>query len=906
MAIASAIGAMGTPFMFDGPVEPKQQGIVSSEQYALEETLQNVKKTLWDIERHTESTQSRLDVNNQSGPAFYAQKISKWAADPWGLDIMNETLPEIRDAIEELGASKDNFLTRALESIKNTLSNSAIARHSYSPLETLLQAQHKEQEKWNVSTGGSFLGTHAPGDPLIKIPQGDKDDVAKKKEEEKEKSWFSKLLTGIFGKKESVEEEVEGTKAEKKKGKEEKKQTGFLKSISAWAEKRKKESGIFQLIADNWGKMLLIFAALKLPLQDWPTVWKFMKSFWRFVIDDLIPFLKDVFMPIIKSLKNFLVNSMSEDPDKSWLVFDKKGWFSKLTGIEDLRQEFLALGIVLYQFKDAILAAAGTLTTFAAIKMMRGVPLPTGGKGGGVPFFGGGGKGGPKVDPRQMAFNFDKKPPKPGGLFNKIIKQFPRASGFLMRLGPEILMPFIMSPYGWATILALVAGGVAWYYWDKGLGKSVEDMFKKQEKEVDTTSGKKATVKQQALLNRIKHQQEKLAGGDTHRGLDREGFGQGKTRKDIITGLQKELADTGWNKETTPSTETTPPATAKGFKPTTQAEAKANADFPDDPEDVEETRQAMDLEKRKAGTYQMGVPVPKGAVHSPGASARAAKKIAKAKARRSKKTTKTRTGRKIAGEWVVEGQPLTKAQLSAIDMSRTMGNIVPVTKEEELGLATSTKDKHKAVQVSGADMSGVSWNKLGGRDTVEEIILSTWNQSGVSAPPTFTSGFRKKDDDLSIKNPFSKHIQRTAFDLRSKDLGGAAPGIFTNLMTAFNPLGITGQHETGDVNAKNRTGEHFHFQLAARGFEGVVGKDGPRGFIVGEAGEELVRIQPLVSPDAKMNAMNALSTENQTARGQSGLAISTVHSEQNYNAPTTQILNDRIDNKAIPGQHDIA
>ena len=124
-------------------------------------------------------------------------------------------------------------------------------------------------------------------------------------------------------------------------------------------------------------------------------------------------------------------------------------------------------------------------------------------------------------------------------------------------------------------------------------------------------------------------------------------------------------------------------------------------------------------------------------------------------------------------------------------------------------------------------------------------------------------------------------------------------------MGAFSHFGITGQHEKGKLNEDKRTGEHFHFQLAAKGFNGIVGKDGPRGFIAGEAGEELVRIQPLVSPDARMNAMNALNAENQTARGgQSGL-ISTIHTEQNYNSPTVQVLNDRIDNKAIAGQNDI-
>jgi hypothetical protein len=49
---------------------------------------------------------------------------------------------------------------------------------------------------------------------------------------------------------------------------------------------------------------------------------------------------------------------------------------------------------------------------------------------------------------------------------------------------------------------------------------------------------------------------------------------------------------------------------SKGFKPTTTAEAKAQADFPDDPEDVEDTRIAMDLEKRQSGTYQAGKLIP--------------------------------------------------------------------------------------------------------------------------------------------------------------------------------------------------------------------------------------------------------------------------------------------------------
>jgi hypothetical protein len=164
-----------------------------------------------------------------------------------------------------------------------------------------------------------------------------------------------------------------------------------------------------------------------------------------------------------------------------------------------------------------------------------------------------------------------------------------------------------------------------------------------------------------------------------------------------------------------------------------------------------------------------------------------------------------------------------------------------LTKDSNIG----GEDKHKAVKVSQANMSGVSWNKLGGRDTIENAILTTWNRAGVSAAPTFTSGFRDKDHPLSKTNPQSQHIQRTAFDLRSSDLGSHASTVWADISSKFAGMGLRGQWEKGSVNKDKRTGEHFHFQLAAKGFEGVVGKDGPRGFIAGEAGPEFVKIQPL-------------------------------------------------------------
>ena len=82
---------------------------------ALETTLENVKKTLWDVQRHTHDTQSRLDSNNKSGPTWWLKFQTKEY-----LELMADQL----GGIEE-------YLT----SINNVLENSAIAQKSKSPLE---------------------------------------------------------------------------------------------------------------------------------------------------------------------------------------------------------------------------------------------------------------------------------------------------------------------------------------------------------------------------------------------------------------------------------------------------------------------------------------------------------------------------------------------------------------------------------------------------------------------------------------------------------------------------------------------------------------------------------------------------------------------------------------------------
>ena len=81
------------------------------------------------------------------------------------------------------------------------------------------------------------------------------------------------------------------------------------------------------------------------------------------------------------------------------------------------------------------------------------------------------------------------------------------------------------------------------------------------------------------------------------------------------------------------------------------------------------------------------------------------------------------------------------------------------------------------------------------------------------------------------------------------------------------------------VNKGKRTGEHFHFQAAAQGFQGVVDK--ATIFLVGEGGAEMVNVTPLRSPQDKTSAINSLQNEN--AAGKMGNNAPTIIN----NAPQT-------------------
>ena len=93
---------------------------------ALEGTLQEVKKTLWNMERHTLQTQSRLDVNNKSGPTYYNKKISGWG-EPACLDMIGETLVEIQHTLETSAIAKKSKsdLEESIDDLKHSLEPTA-------------------------------------------------------------------------------------------------------------------------------------------------------------------------------------------------------------------------------------------------------------------------------------------------------------------------------------------------------------------------------------------------------------------------------------------------------------------------------------------------------------------------------------------------------------------------------------------------------------------------------------------------------------------------------------------------------------------------------------------------------------------------------------------------------------
>ena len=445
---------------------------------ALETTLENVKKTLWDVQRHTHDTQSRLDVNNKSGPTFYAKKISRWADNDWILDMLSETLVEMQD----------------------TLENSSIARHSKSPLEESIAKLQNSTVSFNEKT----LRWH--DDQTNLMVKGSDPRVAKAMKPEPsavEKATEDKMVTtkktglgvlagflkqiveehkktrrllgeGFFGKKKSAEDKAEGATAAKNEAKQEEKQTGFLQGMWENMKDKKKDSWL----VENWGKILIAIGLLFTPLKHIVKLWDWIKT------------------ALTWSAKHPLIAAIL-----ALTAYFTGGAFLKAIGLLLLRKTGAGLTRIgtgasnLWQK-----ARAGSHMTPAMKSMSKAralnaaLPGPRVGKA--VPL-------GRKVGMKMGSMAQSTK-----GIFGSIVQKFGAAGKWIMKLGSKLIMPLVTTPVGWAILAGLAIGGLVYAFWDEikaglksalGMMTKAIDKVKSMFAGLDIMAGLRALVPQWIL-----------------------------------------------------------------------------------------------------------------------------------------------------------------------------------------------------------------------------------------------------------------------------------------------------------------------------------------------------------------------------------------------------------------------
>jgi hypothetical protein len=242
---------------------------------------------LEDIRRSTENTSSRLDRNNSSGPTKWIYQMSDWSSEKWTLDIIAEALGDILTSVENT---------------EKSIKTSAIARHSDSPLETLMKKQHDAQKNnmsvkpdknsqiinnikagtEPIAAGLAVILEAVLGDPGVVLKNYKEGGEGKEKDKDKPKTndnaikKMGKTLTNlILGKsqkeidadeKVDAEKEVEDNKKDKDKAKNEKQQTGFLRKI--WKNSKNEDRGWFAWLK-KWLKFFLIGLAIWFTPLSW-------------------------------------------------------------------------------------------------------------------------------------------------------------------------------------------------------------------------------------------------------------------------------------------------------------------------------------------------------------------------------------------------------------------------------------------------------------------------------------------------------------------------------------------------------------------------------------------------------------------------------------------------------------
>ena len=159
---------------------------------------------------------------------------------------------------------------------------------------------------------------------------------------------------------------------------------------------------------------------------------------------------------------------------------------------------------------------------------------------------------------------------------------------------------------------------------------------------------------------------------------------------------------------------------------------------------------------------------------------------------------------------------------------------------------------------AGVDADGVNWAKFGGWQNVVNAISSVWKPT--YGTPTITSGKRSVEaNDKAGGLPTSKHLSGNAFDLRNWMIpaGKERLEVYKALKLA---MSTDTRKITGDPHLDRKTGPegaHFHFQAAAKGITERI--NGPKLYLAGEQGPELVHIQPISDSSMAGRNLSALT-----------------------------------------------
>jgi hypothetical protein len=489
-----------------------------------------------------------------------------------------------------------------------------------------------------------------------------------------------------------------------------------------------------------------------------------------------------------------------------------------------------------------------------------------------------------------------------GGWFKKLMGKFGKAGKFLMKMGKSVIKGLMtMGPYGWAILAGIALGGLVWYFWDDvvkvwdSVSKSISEGFGKVKQMVMGAFGN--------VQGMVGGWLRGIGAGMIADWIDPKGADPGKEPEEFtwgkfagdlwkiysgmwtkIFGAVKKLAgkigDFGLS-------------TLKFIgAPGWLIDMLGGGDEPDKPSLTEEREEGMGKEyaqmsqeernqtqkkvnaadtKKKRGSA--GAAVSKGDVAGIESEMEAtgveySNLMSKGASTPGFAQEKARLGKKM-------GQ-LRSDKIAAMESNKAVP--LPKTKNSDIGGGGDTGVDHDGVGVSNANMGKVAWDKIGGREGIESAITGVYNKHGIKQKPTFTSGYRGPEHFLTKANPNSQHPKGTAFDLRSANIPTDKKGaVFADLRASFGS-GIWGQHEIGSVNKGKRTGEHFHFQAAAQGFQGVVDK--ATIFLVGEGGAEMVNVTPLNSPQGRTSAMNTMQSENAQGKMGSGNAPTIVSAPQ--------------------------